>query len=179
MKFGKLSVTFLAAAAIGLFAFNHFSTSEPGEPLKGAEELAALPDEQLEGAVLTELGRDAYREGAAPDAWRKMNATARHLWSVSAIKDIDPVAGLADWLAAIAQGGTTAPGPEDMAAGLEAMRLTEAHQAMMEIIAKRDSGDKALMKNLHGRLLKALGEPAARSTRRAWVRENLAALLER
>ena len=42
-------------------------------------------DDRLEGAVLTELGRDTYREGTEPDAWRKMNSYARSLWSVAAI----------------------------------------------------------------------------------------------
>lgn len=177
MNASKLSISLASALIIALAVFNlFFSGSEGGEPLKTAEQLAALPDDQLEGAVLTELGRDTYREGSPPEAWRRMNSCARHLWSVASISHIDPVVGLAGWLAAI-QEGYTAPGPEDMRDGLAAMGLEDARRIMDQIISQRDSGDKKLLGQLHGQLNQALGAAETRKIRLAWIREHLTDLL--
>ena len=175
----KLAIALALILVIGLAIFN-LSTSggSGGEPLKGADELSTLADDRLEGAVLKELGRDAYREGAPPDAWRKLNEKARNLWSVAAIRDIDAVVGLPGWFKSIELGATT-PSPEDMRDGLEALGLDEARRVMAEIITQRASTDKAVLSKLHGRLNKALADKTALKTRQAWVRDNLHALLKR
>ena len=179
MKFGKLSISLVLVLIIGLAAFNLYNSGgSDGEPLKGADELSALPDERLEEVGRSEIGRGTYREGAPPEAWRKLNEKARHLWSVAAISGIDPVIGLPDWLSSI-KNGATAPGPEDMRDGLAALGLDEAKLVMEEILTQRDSTDKAALGKLHARLIKAMNEKTAQKTRQTWVRDHLHDLLKR
>lgn len=179
MHIGKLSIILLIPILL-LAAFNLWSArGSGGPPLKTADELGRLSDDQLEVAVRLELGRDAYREGSRPDAWRSMHPTARQLWSVAAIGDIDPLSGLADWLAGVAAKTVTSPGPEDMRDGLDAMGLLDARRVMEEIIAHRDSPDPASLAKMHVRLTRALQEPEALAQRRAWVRKHLHELIPR
>jgi hypothetical protein len=164
---------------VGLAVFNLLSMSGGrNAPLKGAEALVSLPDAQLEGAVLTELGRATYGEGTPPDAWRTMNPVARQLWSVAAIRDIDPVSGLGLWLKSF-QAGATSPGPEDMRDGLAALGLDAARKVMDDIIANRGSTDQAALGKFHGQLGDALNDPIAQAARQKWVRAHLRDLLAR
>lgn len=162
---------------VGLATFNLLAKAGvQSTPLKGAEALTSLPDAQLEGTVLTELGRATYGEGTPPDAWRTMNPLARHLWSVAAIRDIDGVTGLGMWLKSFQLGATT-PGPEDMRDGLAALGLEPAKQVMDSIIANRSSTDQAALGKLHGQLGEAMNDPTAQAARQKWIRAHLRDLL--
>lgn len=176
----KLTITLVAVfvvLAVVNLAFG--GRGDGGEPLKGAAELAQLPDPQLEGAVLAELGRQIYGEGARPDAWRKLRTPALHLWSVAQPpRDIGEL-GLGQWLKDHA-GEASSPGPADLADGLAGMGLTEAAHVAAEIRdAAASPPDQAGLGRLQARLAKALFSDQAKAQRLAWVKANLKDILGR
>ena len=150
-----------------------------GEPLTGAAELSELSDDRLEGAVLTELGRACYGEGARADAWRGLHSDARQLWAVAhAPRDIGDV-GLTRWLQDHAQEAST-PGPDELADGLTGMGLEDAATVASEIRAHATHPSASTdLGRVQERLFAALVTPVAVQTRQAWVRSHLHDLLGR
>jgi hypothetical protein len=168
------------ALIIALAAFNWINRPDGGgAPLKGADELSALPDDKLEAAVHFELGRAVYGDGVPADAWRSMNQQARHLWSVASISNIGQFGGLPGWLAAHSRPDASSPSPEEIRDGLAAMGLNEAQSVMDDIIAQRASTDQAALSKLHQRLVSTTTGVTAMAIRQTWVRDHLHDVIKR
>jgi hypothetical protein len=153
-----------------------------GVPLQRASDVSGLPDDQLEAAVLRELGRSVYGPDADPAAWRHLSRAGRQLWAVAQAPGDIREFGLAGWLAIHAQAASS-PGPRDLAEGLAGMGLGPAAEVAAAILAQSESaasvGSDAAgsLPQLQQRLQAALDQPQVRAERQAWVRDHLEELI--